>query len=424
MERKLESKSGLSILTLDANASNVFYAKVSSDFHTENTNQLEAVTTIYPEALLSGAGKYNRETFLDAVNSLGADISVNVTNNVVTFVLRSQADKATKLVSLFKVLLEAPTFSTNEIKRVKKQVVNELSELNEEARHIAQTKLQNTLFQTKDRRYHCLPNELSTQVEKVKSSDLVKLHNEILRSEWSITVGTDTKAIKNFVSQIKRVRPKEILARQSLHQPQKVKSCNVLTDIPSKQNIEFSIGAPLPLTVHHPDFVPFIFGLNVLGKWGGFAGRLMSTVREKEGLTYGIYARTEAVTGNETGYWRIMTFFNPQDATKGLTSTSREIRKLISDGITDDEYKRFKNILKTQQLLLNDSYVRNIDDLHNYHLLKFDLSEIDAIKEKLSRVTKKEVNEALKKYLHLDQLVISGAGPIRKAPRSLSKVRI
>jgi zinc protease len=192
-----------------------------------------------------------------------------------------------------------------------------------------------------------------------------------------------------------------------------------MESIPSKHNVEFSIGGPLPLTLHHPDYLPFVFGLAVLGKWGGFAGRLMSTVREKEGLTYSIYSRTESVYGNESGYWRVMTFFAPEKATTGVSSTLREITQIANKGVTDSEMERFKAILNTQQTLLNDTLLGSLGDLHGYLSEGFTLDQMTEYKARILNVTKKEVNEALKKYLNPERLIISAAGPVAKIKKEL-----
>ena len=162
-----------------------------------------------------------------------------------------------------------------------------------------------------------------------------------------------------------------------------------------------------------------MFGIAVLGKWGGFTGRLMSTVREQEGLTYGIYAKTETFYNEEQGYWRIMSFFAPEKALQGLTSTFREIKKLYQHGITESELKLFKQILSTGHVLQNDSLSSQLNDLHGYHMQKFSLQEITEHKNKIHALTVEEVNTAIKHYLNPAHLTVSGAGPTAKVKKDL-----
>jgi zinc protease len=206
---------------------------------------------------------------------------------------------------------------------------------------------------------------------------------------------------------------------KGIHELKLVKNKVLLTNIPSKQNIDFSIGAPISFTLHHPDYVPLNFALAVLGKWSSFAGRLVSTVREKEGLTYGIYARSEGFAGTEQGYWRIATFFAPDKALQGLTSTFREVTKLYKHGITEAEFDKFRVVLRTSQVLLNDSIMSLMSDLHAYHVHGFTLAEMAEHKNKINLITIKEVNEVIKKYLNPNNLIVAGAGPVNVVKKEI-----
>jgi zinc protease len=198
---------------------------------------------------------------------------------------------------------------------------------------------------------------------------------------------------------------------EGVHQPKPPHPVLKLENIPSRQNIDLSIGAPLPITRSHPDFIPLSFAVAILGKAGGFAGRLMSTVREKEGLTYGIYSQLEGFSTDEQGYLRIMTFFAPDQAVTGLSSTFREIKKLFTSGVSQAEVTAFKTILGTQQSLIKDSFERTLADLHAYHCEGFSIADMKEYKEALSDVTRADVNRVIKTYLDPSLMSVSGAGP-------------
>lgn len=424
MHYQLQSKNNVRIASIQEGATNAFYARLKVDFHDKSTTRLSATGLVYQAALLSGAGKLDREAFLDAVNRIGASISVSVEANTLDITLQARAEQAGKLLKLFTLMMSEPAFSAKEIVRIKKNVQNEIEDSKEDARGLAQLGLKNSLFGSEDRRYTAHPDKLKSIVPKITKQDLQQLHQLCLESSWVATAGTDSKAVAAFTNALKKLkkdRGLEVLTRT--HKPQEVEQQVATENVPGKENIELSIGGPLPMTVHHPDYIPFVFGLSVLGKWGGFTGRLMSTVREKEGLTYGIYARPETITGTETGYWRIMTFFSPTDTKKGLDSTFREVKKIAKHGITEDEYIRFKTILSTQQTLLGDSYIRSVEDLHAYNSAGLTLQEMQQLKAKVTEVSRDEINAALKKYLTVSICVVSAAGPIKKVPFDLSTYR-
>ncbi len=421
MKYSIFEATGYSLATIEQPGNKTVVAYISADLHEERTAQKRAVELLYTDALLSGAGKYTREQFLDAVNSLGATISASISDSVLTIFIRSKADVFAKVLKLVETMLKEPHFSATEQKRIKQTVINAIKESKEDSKAIAHEQLRNAFYGVHDRRYTHGEDTLIKAIGAIAPKDLQKLHIHTKNLQWTCSIAGDKAHIATFKKTVSTANKlsKEKLGEFGIHQQTPPQPGLVLKDIPSRQNIDFSIGAPIPITLHHPDFLPLMFGITVLGKWSGFAGRLMSTVREAEGLTYGIYAKTESFMNEEQGYWRVMTFFSPKDAARGLTSTFREIKKIHEDGITKDELTTFKQILHTGQVLKNDSTASLLGELHAYHLQKFSLAEIEEHKKRLLTVTLDEVNTALKRYLDPATLTVSGAGPVSSVQKEL-----
>ena len=396
------------------------YCIITVDIHTEQSAYSSAVEHIYTDALLSGAGKHTRSAFIDAVNILGASIGVSIDNGRLTFTIRCLDEVRTKVLTLFKAMILEPAFLPSELTRIKTQTINELLEHKEDAKAFAQENFENALYGSKDRRFTPSPDSLVKEIQSITTKDLKQLHTRTRNRIWTVAIGGNQTAAKQVLTVINACKKGiEQDHTAGVHTQKLAQKKTILHNIPSKQNIEFAIGTTVPMTLHHPDYLPFVFGLSVLGKWGGFTGRLMSTVREKEGLTYGIYAKTESVEGTEQGHYRIMTFFAPEKSVQGLTSTLCEIRKIHKSGITQAEYERFQTILKTQQTLLADSLTQSIHTFHGYLMADFSIDEMHAYQNRLLTVTKKEINSALKAHLHPDKLLISGAGPIQKVKKDI-----
>lgn len=392
----------------------MFLLTLSVDLHRSYTATDDALEYVYSDALLAGAGTLSREEFLDALNKTGGSISVKIFHSILTISICAQIGHVATIHKLLKALMAEPSFTAPELTRIKKNVHNDLELQKENARGQAHRTLENALFGKGDRRQSASVTLLQTNVAKITKQQLIALHERALSEPWTVTQSGTKASIASTIQLLVALKGKRKPDTATpAHAPKVLEKRLIVTEsIPSKHNVEFSIGGPLPLTLHHPDYLPFVFGLAVLGKWGGFAGRLMSTVREKQGRTYSIYARTESVYGSESGYWRIMTFFAPDKAMTGVNSTLREISSIAKKGVTDGEMKRFRNILNTQQLLLNDSLLSSLNDLHGYLSEGFTLDQIAEYKARLLNVTKAEVNAALKKYLDPGALIISAAGPV------------
>ncbi len=422
MKYHIEPSQTYSIASITESKSAIAKAIITVDIQSKTTLKSQAVDTILADAFLSGAGTYTRDSFLEAVNLLGASIDIDISEGRITFTLRSTAQTFQALLKLFAVMIESPTFSPAELKRMKSTSINQLHQAKEDSKAIAAEKLQNIFYGQSDRKFTHSIDETIEAVAKLSKKDLVKAHQAVLNHKWYITAGGDKTTISKITTTISKLKQNtNFTENNAVHQPLPPKPALSLEHIASRQNIDLSIGLPLPITNEHPDYLPLMFGIAVLGKWGGFTGRLMSTVREKEGLTYGIYARLEGFIRDEQGYMRIMTFFAPDKVMQGLTSTFREVSKLYAKGITPDEFEKFKTILNTQQTMLQDSLGRLLADLHSYHFQNYTIDEMRVRKAELESITLTDVNRTIRTYLDPSLMSVSAAGPVHKLEAELKK---
>lgn len=392
---------------------------ISADIHEGQTARSRAVELLYTDMLISGAGKYTRVEFLDAINSLGATVTASISDGIFTLFVRGSSLTFKKVLPLVETMIREPHFDKQELKRVKQTVINLLNESKENTRAIAHEQLRNTFYGTQDRRYTFKEESLIAEIATVTSKDLKTLHKKIISQKWTCSAASNSLAIAALKKSIQKMHSKDTTSSLfPIHQQTPPRPGITLTEIKSKQNIDFSIGAPVPITLHHPEYVALRFALEILGGHG-FASRLLSTVREKEGLTYGIYSTAETFMNEEQGYWRIASFFSPDKSLQGLTSTFREIKKLYKNGITKEELARQKTFHHTKQALIGDSTSRRLNELHTYHLQKFSLEEISEHKQMALKITVEEVNTAIAHYLDPTLLTVSAAGPVGTVRKEL-----
>ncbi|MGZ4986125.1 MAG: M16 family metallopeptidase, partial [Chthoniobacterales bacterium] len=176
-----------------------------------------------------------------------------------------------------------------------------------------------------------------------------------------------------------------------------------------KPNVTVLIGQSSGLRYRDPDALALKIGTSALGS--GFTGRLMATVRDKEGLTYGISAGSSSDAFSD-GEWRIDANFAPQLLEKGVASTKREFDGWYAKGITAAELERVKS--KTV-----GSYkvgLTTTDGLANALLAAvhrgFDMTWLDEFPKRVAALSLEEVNAAIKKHLRPDKMTLIKAGSV------------
>jgi zinc protease len=169
------------------------------------------------------------------------------------------------------------------------------------------------------------------------------------------------------------------------------------------------LGQASGLRYGDPDNLALRMGTAILGR--GFTGRLMGTVRDKEGLTYNIGA-SMSDDGIVDGVWEVSASFAPALLGKGIDSTRREIAKWWKDGVTEPE-------LAARKQGVNGSYFVGLSTtagLAETILLNaqrgFDLSWLDGYPKAVKSLTREQVNAAIKTHINPSALVLVEAGSI------------
>ena len=371
---------------------------------------------LYAEMLERGTKSKARKQFAEALETLGAQITVSSDRFGVTITGCALSETFPAFLKLLSEMLREPAFAQKESAQVHKHYLQALDDEDDDARTRAYNGFTQTLYPKGHPYYRPTATARRTHLKSVTRKAYLDFHKRIFAVRMSEKISTSVsgtpkvqKELLGLFSSLTKGGTADIQT-ESVIFPHKEKT--TYQSVPGKTNIELYIGNTLPLTLADPAFLPFQFGLVVLGKWGGFSGRLMSSVREKEGLTYTIYARTDGVTKTHSGMWYIFTFFTPKDLERGIASTRREIKTIAEKGVTEKETACFKELLKNQFILAHESDAKALALYHDALCSGMTAQEVSAQYDAMQKLERKDVNEVLMQYLQVDSLVISGAGPV------------
>jgi zinc protease len=185
-----------------------------------------------------------------------------------------------------------------------------------------------------------------------------------------------------------------------------------LTDKPS---VTVLFGQASGLRYSDPDNLALRVGTAILGR--GFTGRLMSTVRDKEGLTYNIGASM----GDDSivdGVWEVSASFAPTLLSKGVESTRREVSKWWKEGVTEQELaSRKQGVIGGYFVSLSTTLGLAETILANAQR-GFDPNWLDAYPKAIKALTRDQVNAAIRAHINPTSMVLVEAGSVPAAGKS------
>jgi zinc protease len=179
-----------------------------------------------------------------------------------------------------------------------------------------------------------------------------------------------------------------------------------------------SLGHPIPVTRSHPDFAALMVGRTWLGEHRASSGRLYQRLREIRGLNYGDYAYIEAFPRGMFQFFpdaniaRRSQLFEiwirpvlPENAHHALRIALFELKQLIDRGLSQEDFEAARNYLMKNVYLLTstqDSQLGYALDSRWYNIGEYS----SYMRTQLQKLTREEVNRALKQYLSASNLSI------------------
>ncbi len=180
------------------------------------------------------------------------------------------------------------------------------------------------------------------------------------------------------------------------------------------QHIEFPSNqthlmiAQLGIDRRDPDYAALYLGNQVFGG-GGFGTRLMSEVREKRGLTYGVYSGFSAMQARGPFMINLQTRADLSDGTLQLVKGM--LADFIDNGPTEDELHNAKRELAGSFPLSTASNAAIVGQLGSIGFYDLPLSYLEDFMRDVQALNVEQVKAAMARHLDPEALVIVTAGP-------------
>ena len=155
------------------------------------------------------------------------------------------------------------------------------------------------------------------------------------------------------------------------------------------------------------------FALRVLDTilGGSTSSRLFQEVREKRGLAYSVYSYASHYA--DAGQVALYVGTRPDNVGEALDVIGSELRRLVDDGVTEEELERARDNVKGRTVLSMESTLTRMNRLGSSLLMGVPLLTIDEVLAAFDAVTLDDVNTLARHFWQPEHMAAAGVGATR-----------
>lgn len=373
-----------------------------------------ALATLAGGMLDQGTTQRDKFAVAEQLEAVGATISFSVDNDLLQISAKCLSRDMPLVIALIAEQLRSPAFDPGEFTKLKTQLAGQYRRALESTDFRADQAFNNAIYPPDHPNHQPPVDRMLAAVEAASLEEVKAFHARHygpgglrLVLVGDIAPATAREAVaKHFAGWTGGSEPVRapLPARLTGDEP-RVRT----VFMPDKTSVNIVIGQPTGLRHRDEDALPLRVATAILGS--GFTGRLMASVRDREGLTYGIGAGVTRDSFND-GEWFIKGTFSPENLDRGLSSTRRELETWYRDGVSADELRdRKTNLAGTYKLQMADTDGLAATILTNVNR-GYPLENIDTYPARIEALSLEQVNGAIRRHLNPDQMLLIQAGTI------------
>lgn len=376
-----------------------------------------AVPSLTGMMLDRGTTKLDKFAIAERLEDVGASISFGVGTQSLEIRAKCLRKDLPMVLSILAAELRTPALPAAELAKAQKQLIGSLRESLQNTGARAQEAFSRAIFPPgHPNRPHAV-EEMISAAESATLDEVKAFHAKYVGPKHLTLIfagDVDDAAVRREVAKDfagwkggeDYLRPAPTAAAGE-GQPHEV-------DVPLKDKPSTTIvlGQADGLRYRDADTLPLRVGTAILGQ--GFTGRLMGTVRDREGLTYGIGAGVSADSIAD-GAWSISASFAPALLDHGIASTRRVLEAWWKEGVTDAELAARKQGLVGGYFVGLSTTGGLASTILTTIQRGYDLSWLDRYPEAVRAVSREEVNRAIRTHLDPSTMVLVEAGSVGAA---------
>lgn len=374
-----------------------------------------AVPTLLGMMLDHGTRARDQFRIARELEEAGAEISFNVGVQSLQFQAKCLKKDLPLVLSILAEELRTPALLPAEFAKVKQQLTGMLDNQRRSTDARAQEALRRALYPVGHPNRPATIDELLAATRSATLRDLQDFHAKFYGPSHMTIVLVGDVSLEGASADIAKDFAGWSGGQDFLHTAPAgapAAADTIRVELPEKTSVSVLLGERTGIRYTDPDSLPLRLGTAIAGR--GFTGRLMSEVRDRQGLTYDIGA---AIVDDSIvdGTWYADASFNPKLLERGVAATRKTLQTWVQDGVTERELADAKQgLIGSYQvgLATNQGIARAIVTTLQRGL---PLSWLDQLPAALQAVTLAQVNTAIRTHLDVANLTLVEVGTLPAA---------
>ncbi|TMQ22126.1 MAG: insulinase family protein [Deltaproteobacteria bacterium] len=376
-----------------------------------------AAASLVGEMLARGTRRHSFQQLKDQWDVLEAQVGFSARPGAIDVNIQTTRDNLGQVLAQVDEVLREPAFPQDQFDIVVKDNLTQLDDQKSDPQAQAFTTASRALAPYPPAHPLYIPTtvEAIAELKALHLADLKKFPAMFGTGHATMTIvgDVDTAAIKPWIERTwgswKSPRPYKRIARRYTA----TAAGEQVLDFPDKANAWIAAVHAIDMKDDDPDAPAMDAAGYTLGG-GGFVSRLLTRLRQKDGLSYAAFSGFQLDSLDPVGVFFAAGALNPENAKKGMAAMTEEIVKLVSGGVTAEELSNAKSGLQQafDRDLSNDGVVLRLlhDGLYVDRKLDFWTKHNAAV----AALTVDQVNAAIKRHLKPDSLAKITAGDQKK----------
>jgi len=400
---------------------NAVHARLTLRFGDETSlaGQASAVAAMGGLIDKGGAG-LSRAQISDAFDKLRAQVSFAASGQSLTVAITTVREHLPATVALVGRLLREPAFPADALEERRRQVLATIASQRSEPGAVAANALERHAnpYPRGDLRYTPTFDESQQDVQAVTVAAVAAAHRRFISAaagEFSAVGDMDVPALRQALdTAFGSWRQPAGGALAFVRAPQPWRAAvptRQLLATPDKPNANLLLSQPLPINDSHADYPALLLANHLLG--GDTTSRLWARIREKEGLSYGVYSGVSWNQFEPASRWTVQAIFAPQNQPKVEAALREEVARALKDGFTQAELDQGRTGLLNQRRLgrAQDPAVASVLGSNQYLGRDYALQQKND--DAIATLTTDQVNAALRRYIAPAAWAVMWAGDFK-----------